>query len=239
MERTKPEYPGALALKEDVPTDPQVVELFKILLASNAPVGFGPGSEYPAPSEIAQRFGFKSQLTIAIYPKIGKPWVFGVHQCSYPRVWTQDERKLFKEIGWRITDGLSGLLIYRELQDSEEKYRELFEESLDGIFISSPEGKIIDANKKAIGIFGYDTKDEVLRLNLARDIYANPEDRELVLEKISKKGVREFDVAMKKKNGKKFIAHTSVTTVRDENGTITSYRGIVRDVAESYRTEII
>jgi PAS domain S-box-containing protein len=364
MERTKPEYASSLALGADIPIDQQAIELFKALLSSNTPVGLGPGSEHPLQAEVAQRFGFKSELAMAIYPKVGKPWVFGVHQSSYPRIWTQDERKLFKEIGWRITDGLSGLLVYRELKNSEEKYRqivdtanegvwvldsddkttltnnritemlgfssaeiigrpmrdfmfkedipdhskrmenlrqgisetferrfrskdgqtvwtlisttpvfdnkkrfngsfrmltditdrkqaedelrrseqkyrELFEESLDGIFISSPEGKIVDANKKAIRIFGYDTKDEVLRLDLVRDIYANPEDRERILEKIDKKGAREFDVAMKKKDGIKFIAHTSVTAVRDENGMVTSYRGIVRDIAEHKKIEII
>ena len=60
------------------------------------------------------------------------------------------------------------------LRKSEEKYRALFEEAFDGLFITSPEGVILDINRNGVIMFGYDTKEEVLVLDLERDVYASP-----------------------------------------------------------------
>ncbi len=57
------------------------------------------------------------------------------------------------------------------LKESEEKYRSLFEESFDGLFVTTPTGEITDINRKGILMFGYDSKDEMLRLDLEKDVY--------------------------------------------------------------------
>ncbi len=124
MERTRPEYPGALTLNLEIPVDSEVVRVYKTVLASNDPVGFGPGNEHPLPVAVAEKFNEQSQLAMVIYPKVDKPYMFGIHQCSRPRAWTSEERRLLKEIGRHLTDGLSSLLIYNELQESEQKLRE-------------------------------------------------------------------------------------------------------------------
>jgi hypothetical protein len=46
-------------------------------------------------------------MATALYPRDDEPWQFGIHQCSGPRIWTDDEKDLLCEIGERITDGLS------------------------------------------------------------------------------------------------------------------------------------
>jgi PAS domain S-box-containing protein len=174
---------------------------------------------------------------MVLYPKTGKPWMFGLHQCSYARIWTPNEKKLFLEIGRRLSDGLTSLLIKRELQVSEQKYHELFERSFDGVYITSPEGKILDANKKMLEIFGYGSKGEELNLDLARDVYVNPADRERVLKKINEEGSGEFDIPVKKKSGDIIIVHFSLIAARDDNGNITSYWGLARDVTAQKKAE--
>jgi signal transduction histidine kinase len=47
--------------------------------------------------------------------------MFGLHQCSYPRVWTPHEERLFHEIGRRLADGLDTLLMFRNLRESQHK----------------------------------------------------------------------------------------------------------------------
>ena len=129
MERTKPEYPGVSALRVETPMDEGVAGNFRIQLSSKGPVKSGLGTEPPLLEEVSQRFGFKSLISIALHPKIGKPWQFGMHQCSYARQWTVQEERLFLEIGRRLEDGLTSLLSYRKLQESEERYRLVFENS--------------------------------------------------------------------------------------------------------------
>jgi PAS domain S-box-containing protein len=117
MERTRPEYPGARGV---IPMTPETARGFQIVRASSGVVTFGPGCDYPLIIDFAKRFGHKSSIGIALYPKIGKPWVLTMHQCSYPRAWTADERKLLEEIARRLTDSLSSLLMFRSLREGEE-----------------------------------------------------------------------------------------------------------------------
>ncbi len=125
----------------------------------------------------------------------------------------------------------------KALRASEKKYRDLFEESFDGLFITSPEGKILDMNKKGIKMFGYDTKEEIMSLDLASDIYADPSDRKSILSMINEQGSAEYEVVVKKKNGDKMITQCSLTAVKDETGQINSYRGIIRDITERKKAD--
>ncbi len=106
MERTRPEYPGAFAMGIEIPMTEEAAKTIRTVLASDGPVIFGPGSDHPLPPDTATRFGFQSFMGMALHPKVGKPWVFGLHQCSHPRVWTRQEERLFQEIGRRLADSL-------------------------------------------------------------------------------------------------------------------------------------
>ena len=70
MERTRPEYPGAFILNLEIPVDSDVIHVYKAVLASNNPVGFGPGNELPLPAAVAEKFSEQSQLAMVIYPKL-------------------------------------------------------------------------------------------------------------------------------------------------------------------------
>lgn len=127
--------------------------------------------------------------------------------------------------------------IENALRESEEKYRSLFEESLDGLFISNAEGNYIDINQKVIQIFGYDSKEEMLALDLEKDIYAYPADKAHIFAFVNKKGFAELEVIIKKKNGERITALCSYTAVKDKDGAITSYRGMIRDITEKKKSE--
>lgn len=119
MERTRKEFPGAFALGVKVPVDEEVVKIFQTMLSSDYTIKFGPQGDCPIPQVSVERFSVKSQIAMVIHPKVDKPYMFGLHQCSYPRVWTPDEDKLFQAIGWRLADALGSLLMFRNLLESE------------------------------------------------------------------------------------------------------------------------
>jgi hypothetical protein len=121
MVRTRPEYEAARGV---MPMTPDTAKGFQIMRASSGVVTFGPGCDYPLIGDFAKRFGHKSSIGIALYPKTGRPWVLAMHQCSYPRVWTPDERKLVEEIARRLEDSLTSLLMFRSLCESEEALRQ-------------------------------------------------------------------------------------------------------------------
>ncbi|MBA4416941.1 MAG: hypothetical protein C0392_03375, partial [Syntrophus sp. (in: bacteria)] len=119
VEICRPEYPGAQVLNVDVPMSPDLAQDLREIMESDDPVIYTAGTEKPINKVTAEQFGVQSQMTVPLYPKSGKPWVFGMHQCSFPRIWTDDEKHLFKEIARRMSDGLSSVLYLRELQESE------------------------------------------------------------------------------------------------------------------------
>jgi signal transduction histidine kinase len=121
MERTRPEYIGAFGLGAEIPNDPEVADAVRAVLASGGPVRFDPESGHPLPSAPAERFSVRSMIAMAVYPKMDKPYMFGLHQCSHARIWTPPEERLFQEIGRRLADGLDTLLAFRDLRKSERK----------------------------------------------------------------------------------------------------------------------
>jgi two-component system, cell cycle sensor histidine kinase and response regulator CckA len=119
------------------------------------------------------------------------------------------------------------------LQESEEKYRALFEESRDVVFISTWAGQFLDINEAGVELFGYSSKEELLQANLARDLFVQPGDHALFERLMNAQGyVKDFEHQLKKKNGEKLIVLETSTAARNPNGEIILYRGIMRDVTK-------
>jgi signal transduction histidine kinase len=121
MERTRPEHVGALGADELIANDAETASVSRIVLDASGPVRFGPGSAWVLPRRLAERFDIKSMIGIAVRPKVDKPYLFVLHQCSHPRVWTPAEERLFHEIGRRLADSLGTLLMLHDLRESERK----------------------------------------------------------------------------------------------------------------------
>ena len=147
MERARPEYPGALAFGGEIPMDHEVSHHLQTALVAEGPVTFGPGCDRPLSGEVMERFRHRSQILMAVYPKVDKPWLLGMQQCSRPRVWTRDEKRLFQEIGRRLGDSLDSLLMYRDLRNSEAKIHSILDNISIGVALISPEMEILELNQ--------------------------------------------------------------------------------------------
>jgi signal transduction histidine kinase len=121
MERARPEYNGAVRGSTEIPDDPDVASIAQRALASSGPVRFGPESDCALPAPLADRSGVTSMIAMAVYPKVDKPYLFGLSQCSNPRIWAPPEVRLFQEIGRRLADALDAQLMLRNLRESERK----------------------------------------------------------------------------------------------------------------------
>ena len=178
VEINRPEYPGANVKDIDVPMSPDLAQNLREALESDDPVTYTIGTDRPINKVTAEQFGVQSQMFIPLYPKVGKPWVFGMHQCSSPRIWTKEEIKLFKEISRRISDGLSSVLFLRELQENEERFRATFEQAAVGIAHVAPNGRWLWVNQKLCDIVGY-SKVELLQKTFQDITYAEDLDVDL------------------------------------------------------------
>ncbi|RMG63644.1 MAG: PAS domain S-box protein, partial [Calditrichaeota bacterium] len=131
-----------------------------------------------------------------------------------------------------LSQGLSNSRLFAEIRRSEKKYRALFEESGEGIFISTPEGEIIDINPAGLEILGFRSREELKNANIAA-YYLDPVQRLELLRRLEKKGtVRNMELKLRRPDGKLVIVEETATVVRDERGRIVALRGIFRDVTE-------
>jgi two-component system cell cycle sensor histidine kinase/response regulator CckA len=117
------------------------------------------------------------------------------------------------------------------LRASEEKFRSLFEESKDCIFISSADKELLDINPAGIEMFGYGSKEEVLRLDLNAELWDDSQQRVELYRRIDEQGfVKDFEATMKRKDGRKLNVLETAVSVPDKQGNIVMYRGTIRDV---------
>jgi PAS domain S-box-containing protein len=123
IEHTRPEYPGAFAAR-DVPLDRDMAAVFRRASATRGVLVFGAGNALQLRGALAERFSICSQMVMTVRPKVDRPYLFGLHQCSRPRVWTAQEKRLFEEVGRRLDDALTSLLIFRSLRENIAELRQ-------------------------------------------------------------------------------------------------------------------
>jgi len=237
MEKTRKEYPGAMLSGVNIPTNPEASQLFLDAINSSRPIVYDPNSGRPLPKESIQ-FAVQSQVHMALYPKMGKPWLFGMHQCSYARIWSENDLLLFTEIGRRIADGLSSLLFLKDLSDSEERFRTLTTLAPIGIYLTDSKGSCIYVNSRWCEIAGMDLS-EAAGEGWIRGIH--PEDRETVISKwketVESAGRWELEYRFQTPDNQISWVYGLATPLLDEAGRVVRYVGINMDITERKQSE--
>ena len=241
MEHTRPKFPGAFALGRHVPMDPEVAGLFQAVRDCGGPLRFGPGSEHPLPAEAARRFGIRSQISMAVYPKGDRPYMFGLHQCSYPRAWTPEEERLFQEIGRRLSDALTSLLMFRNLRESEARLAEAQRIAHVGHWERDLETNRVTWSDETYRIFGLaPQRDGRFDFTKVQELI-HPEDRQYMVQAsaAAERGGPRYDVEYRvaRPDGEVRIVHSQGDVTRDESGRPQRIFGILQDITERKRAE--
>ncbi len=122
----------------------------------------------------------------------------------------------------------------RGLRDAEDRYRILFQRSRDPMYVSSPEGRLIDANDALLRLVGVG-RDQLESVQVA-DLYEDPADRDRFQEQIARAGfVQDFPVRLKLSDG---IVRECLITASERYGQgparrVVEYQGSIRNVSES------
>jgi len=123
-----------------------------------------------------------------------------------------------RELADRVSS-LEGALIA-----SEKRYRDLFENSLDGIYKSTPAGRFVEVNPAMVAMLGYDSEDELKAIDIKTELYFKPEDRKLM------SAHEEDQYPLRKKDGSRIWVEDHSNYEYDESGNVIYHRGILRDV---------
>lgn len=156
------------------------------------------------------------------------------------REWRSEEVMLLEDVATMVVAEIE-LSAWRSLETDtrrgpEARYRQLFEESRTAIYMTTRDGRFIDANTAMLELFGY-TRDELLNLNAAA-LYADPRDRAAFQREIGRLGyVREHEVRMQRKDGSVVVCLKTAGVDRGPDGGIVGYQGILHDITDRKQVE--
>jgi PAS domain S-box-containing protein len=126
------------------------------------------------------------------------------------------------------------------LRDAEEKYRAIFEDAVEGIFQSSPDGRFLTVNPALAHMWGYDLPEEMISSvkSISHEVYVVPERREEFVRLLNEKGeVRGFEYLARRKDGGVMWASENARVVRDASGKVLYYEGYIQDITERKRRD--
>jgi diguanylate cyclase (GGDEF)-like protein/PAS domain S-box-containing protein len=123
----------------------------------------------------------------------------------------------------------------KALKASEQRYRELFQNVTAGVFQTTPDGKFMAANPALVRMLGYDSEDELLALDVARDIYVDADHRAAWATAMAEGGeVRNAELALKRRDGSKIVVLENSRAVRDTEGRVIFYEGTLTDITAAH-----
>jgi len=138
---------------------------------------------------------------------------------------------------------LAGIAIKRQLDEdslrnSEMRYRGLFENVVDGVYIASREGELVAANPALVEMLGYDSVEELKSVGRTTMLYVNPIDRERVFARLEVEGiVKNFEYLLRRKDGREIVVLENARAVYDEHGNIAAQEGTITDITDRKRAE--
>jgi PAS domain S-box-containing protein len=240
MLRTRPGFALDPAAVAGLTISEAVARFIGELSTSARPLRFDAQSDPPLPEAMTELTGARSALAVALHPKGEQPYALSIVQCSYARVWTEADERLFQEIGRRLTDGLSTLLIFGNLRLSEARLAAAQRIAHVAYWERNLDNDRITWSDEAYRIFGLTPHERPISLSGIREM-VHPEDRPRMHranDEASAGGPR-YDVEYRvvRPDGEVRIVHSQGDVVRDETGRPRRMFGTVQDITERRRAE--
>ena len=123
------------------------------------------------------------------------------------------------------------------LSESEAKFRWLFENVPDGIYLSTPDGKLVNVNDTLVQMLGYNSKEELLAADIVNELYMNPSERTFWIGKLEVNGkLHSIELHLKRKDGTPLLVRENAHLLADESGKL-FYEGTLTDITKLKEAE--
>lgn len=128
----------------------------------------------------------------------------------------------------------------QQLEKAQQKYRDIFEKAVEGIFQSTPAGRYLEANPALARIYGYSSAQDLLQnlTNISKQLYVDPKRRQKFQQIMEQKGeVHEFESQIYRRDGSTIWIAETARAVRRPDGSLQYYEGVVEDITQRKRAQ--
>jgi PAS domain S-box-containing protein len=177
-------------------------------------------------------------------PILLKDKVIGVIEFFSRQIQEPDEAllEMMSALGVQIGQFIARREAEEALRQAEAKYRSIFENSIEGIFQTTPEGGYLSANPALARMLGYDSPEDLMSsiTDIEKQVCVEPGSRLELRRRLERDGyVRDFENQILSKDGSKRWTSINARVVRDANGVMLYYEGSSQDITERKRVEQI
>jgi two-component system, cell cycle sensor histidine kinase and response regulator CckA len=166
--------------------------------------------------------------------------VLNVNVVNRSRPFALGQMKALSILAGTAAAALESAALYVQVRATEEKYRSIFENAVEGLFQSTTDGRLLTVNPAFATIFGYQSAQEMLNTvtDVAAQLYVHPEDRTRVSQLQAEQGIVEgFEFEARRKDGAGIWLSSNRRSVRSQSGEELYIEGSVEDITERKRTE--
>lgn len=190
------------------------------------------------PSIYFQNHGITSLLDAPVYVGGRLAGLLSFEHVGENRNWSNNDERLSLSMATHVSlcfEIDEHNRTEKALRQAEEKYRNIFENAVEGIFQTTADGRFITANPALACMYGYDSPKKFMSnvTDIGRQLYDDPRRRKEFLEVIKKEGfVQNFEIKSRRKDGNPLWISLNAKTVRDDSGKIRFFEGMVEDITE-------
>ncbi|MFC1848919.1 response regulator [candidate division CSSED10-310 bacterium] len=148
---------------------------------------------------------------------------------------TPDRVEVLRLLSSQAAISIENAKYYAELQESEMKYRNIFENTTHGVYQTTPDGRILSGNPALANILGYATVEELLGavVDVGKQLYVYPAERKRFQQLLHEHDqVKDFETKLYQRDGNIIFVSLNARIVRDENQNILYYEGMLEDITQ-------
>ena len=173
---------------------------------------------------------------LAVPLKAGRQMLGTIEVINKAGGFLEEEKRLVTIFAAQAAHLLQNAQLFERVRESEERYRQIFENAVDGLYRSTPKGELVTINPALALMLGYRTPDEMASINLIEDLFVDQTAAVRLVNQLADSGqVLDLECDLKRQSGEPMPARLSIRVVNDAADGQVFHLGIVKDITEQKR----
>lgn len=173
---------------------------------------------------------------LAVPLKAGQRMLGTIEVINKPGGFLEEEKRLVMIFASQAAHLLQNAQLFEQVRESEERYRQIFESAVDGLYRSTPDGNLVNVNPALAAMLGYQKPEDLQGINLMKDLFVDQGEGARQLARLRESGqIRDLECDLRRQANDAMPARISIRAVTDGTDNQMYHLGIVKDITEQKR----